>query len=225
MSSAREAILERIRTALQQARGEREPPISLDYLRQSEAEQTEVIIRFVERVEDYKARVIPTPEADLPARLSAVCAERGWQRLAAPADVPATWLKASLEVVRDEPPLSYETLDTLDAVITGCRVAIAQTGTIVLDGGAYQGRRALSLVPDVHLCVVRADQVVDLVPEAISALQASATRPLTFISGPSATSDIELSRVEGVHGPRTLIVFLLQPVNRPARPWASQAGG
>src|SRR5262249_23869808 len=119
------------------------------------------------------------------------------------------WLPTGVVVARDEPPLSYEALDAVDAVLTGCRLGIAQTGTLVLDGGAGQGRRALSLIPDAHLCVVQAGQIVDLVPEAISALHATATRPLTFISGPSATSDIELSRVEGVHGPRTLIVLLV----------------
>lgn len=208
MSGARDVILQRIR----QARGERqaaEEAISREYQHTGETAHQAVVAQFIERVEDYKAAVFQTTEAELPATLARVCAERGFRRLVAPADLPDVWLPAGVEILKDEPALSYETLDAVDAVFTGCRLGIAQTGTIVLDGGAGGGRRALSLIPDVHLCVVRAGQVVDLVPEAITALQASATKPITFISGPSATSDIELSRVEGVHGPRTLIVLLV----------------
>lgn len=216
MSDAREAMLQRIRSAL----GERpmqEEAIPRAYHHAGSNEQAAVIARFVERVEDYKAAVIQTTEAHLATALAQVCAERGFRRLVVPDDLSDAWLPAGVEVLRDEPPLSYEALDRVDAVLTGCRLGIAQTGTIVLDGGAGQGRRALSLVPDVHLCVVQAGQVVDLVPEAIAALHTSATKPITFISGPSATSDIELSRVEGVHGPRTLIVLLVMESPSPAK--------
>ena len=115
-----------------------------------------------------------------------------------------------LELVEDA-GLSVQQLDELDGALTGCAVAIAETGTFVLDGGAGQGRRALTLVPDLHVCVVREDQVVGLVPEAVGELEDAvrAGRPLTFVSGPSATSDIELDRVEGVHGPRVLHVVLV----------------
>lgn len=216
MSDTREAMLQRIRSAL----GERpmqEEAIPRTYLHAGSDERAAVIARFVERVEDYKAAVIQTTEAQLAAALAQVCAERGFRRLVAPDDLPDAWLPAGVEVLRDAPPLSYDVLDGVDAVLTGCRLGIAQTGTIVLDGGAGQGRRALSLVPDVHLCVIQAGQIVDLVPEAIAALQASAARPITFISGPSATSDIELSRVEGVHGPRALIVLLVMESPSPAK--------
>lgn len=208
MSDAREAILRRIREALGAARTAEEA-IPRAYRQMGDADHATIVAQFVERVEDYKATVIQTTEAELAAALARVCAQRGFRRLVAPADLPAAWLPAGVELVRDEPPLSVEALDSVDAVLTGCRLGIAQTGTIVLDGGAYQGRRALSLVPDAHLCVVQAGQVVNLVPEAITALRASATKPITFISGPSATSDIELNRVEGVHGPRMLIVLLV----------------
>lgn len=208
MSDAREAMLQRIRQALGERRAAEEA-IPRDYRHTGETDHQAVVAQFIERVEDYKATVFQTTEAELPATLARVCAERGFRRIVAPADLSDAWLPADVEILKDEPALSYDALDAVDAVLTGCCLGIAQTGTIILDGGAGQGRRALSLVPDAHLCVVRAGQVVDLVPEAITALQASATKPLTFISGPSATSDIELSRVEGVHGPRTLIVFLV----------------
>ena len=117
----------------------------------------------------------------------------------------APWTASS--VARDDPPLSVEALDAVDAVLTGCALAVAETGTIVLDGSPGCGRRALTLVPDHHVCVVRAEQVVAQVPDAIAAL--APTAPLTFVSGPSATSDIELERVEGVHGPRRLDVVVV----------------
>ena len=113
--------------------------------------------------------------------------------------------------MRDEPPLSIADLDGLDGVLTGCALGIAETGTLVLDGAGSSGRRALTLVPDVHLCVIAEDQVVASVPDAVAALAEAAAegRPITLVSGPSATSDIELDRVEGVHGPRTLEVFVV----------------
>jgi len=130
-----------------------------------------------------------------------------------PADLPDRWAPAEVELLRDTGgALSNEQLDASDGVLTGCALGIAQTGTIVLDGGPAQGRRVLTLLPDYHLCVIRADQIVELVPEAITQLGPAVReqrRPITFISGPSATSDIELSRVEGVHGPRTLEVLIV----------------
>jgi L-lactate dehydrogenase complex protein LldG len=133
------------------------------------------------------------------------------RRLVVPADLPEGWAPAGVALLRD-PGLTNEQLDESDGVLTGCALGIAQTGTIVLDGGPGQGRRAITLLPDYHLCVVRADQVVGLVPEAVERLGAVARdprRPITWISGPSATSDIELNRVEGVHGPRTLEVLIV----------------
>lgn len=205
---AKNAILARIRVALANA-----PEVAVApraYHRYDERERAEIIAELIDRLRDYKAQVETVAASALPAAIAEACARYGIRRLVAPSDAPEEWAPASVETLRDEPPLTNAQLDESDGVLTGCAFAIAQTGTIVLDGGAQQGRRALSLVPDLHLCVARAEQVVGVVPEGIAHLMAAApTRPITFISGPSATSDIELSRVEGVHGPRTLHVFLV----------------
>src|SRR4029077_21223035 len=129
------------------------------------------------------------------------------RRIGVPRGFPADWSASLPEPVPDEPPLDVAALDALDGVVTTCAVAIAETGTIVLDTGPGQGSRAFSLVPDYHLAVVRTGQIVPAVPDAVAALDPA--RPLTWISGPSATSDIELSRVEGVHGPRTLDIVIV----------------
>jgi len=167
---------------------------------------------FVARVADYRATVEIVSEPDLPAVIATALATRGARRLAVPADLPLHWLSVSeVEPVPDAAPLSVRDLDAVDGVLTGAALGIALTGTIVLDAGPAQGRRALTLLPDFHLCVIRADQIVATVPEAIARLDAA--RPQTWISGPSATSDIELNRVEGVHGPRSLHVVVVRVSN------------
>jgi L-lactate dehydrogenase complex protein LldG len=168
---------------------------------------------LADRLLDYRARVHRCAPADLPAAVARALATAGVASLAVPAGVPAEALAAvhGVQVLVDggsgAQSLTVAELDTVDAVLTGCAVAVADTGTLVLDGGPDQGRRVLTLLPDRHLVVVRAEQVVQTVPEALHRLDPG--RPLTMISGPSATSDIELDRVEGVHGPRSLVVLLV----------------
>jgi L-lactate dehydrogenase complex protein LldG len=172
-----------------------------------------VVERFCVRVAEYRATVRRVDAGGLPAAIAAACRERGVARLG----VPGGWSGVDpaalegVEVVVDDPPLSPQELDRLDGVLTGSALAIAETGTIVLDGAERSGRRALTLVPDYHLCVVEAAAVVAGVPDAVAALAEAAAegRPITLVSGPSATSDIELDRVEGVHGPRTLDVLVV----------------
>lgn len=205
--SAKDAILARIRAAVDGAPESAAPP--RDYRQRDERARDAIIAELVDRLRDYKARVETVEAAALPAAVADACARYNVRRLVVPADTPTDCTPAGIEVLRDDPPLTHSALDQSDAMLTGCALAIAQTGTIVLNGGERQGRRALSLVPDCHLCVVDANQVVGIVPEGIAQLTRDPTRPITFISGPSATSDIELSRVEGVHGPRTLHVFVV----------------
>ena len=203
---ARAVVFERIREALADA-----PPaiaVPRDYER-ALPPGTAIVDLFAERVSDYRATVHRTPAARVAATIAAVLEARGAKRVAVPAGLPDDWRAATgAGAVADDPPLAFGDLDQLDGVVTGCAVAIAETGTIVLDGGAGQGRRALSLLPDLHVCVVLASEVVGTVPEALARLDPR--RPQTWISGPSATSDIELQRVEGVHGPRILDVVILE---------------
>jgi L-lactate dehydrogenase complex protein LldG len=206
VSAAREAVLSRVRSALgpgvavpEIPRGYRGPRVddgSLD--------------RFCERVAEYRASVTRVAAADLADTVARLCRERGARRIAVPPGGPE--VIEGVELVADDPPLSPQALDGLDGVLTGCALAIAETGTIVLDGGPLSGRRALTLVPDWHICVVEASSVVAGVPDAVALLADAAAegRPITLVSGPSATSDIELDRVEGVHGPRTLDVVVVQ---------------
>ena len=214
-SNAREEVLRRIREALQDVPIDEQPAASAiqrTYLHSGKAEREEMIEQFIERVADYKVSVRRVEEQALPAAIAAACAARGVRCLIVPADLPEEWPPASVEVLRDDGALTNEQLDESSGVLTGCALGIAQTGTIVLDGGAMQGRRVLSLLPDYHLCIISEDQVVSIVPEAITRLADAVRlhhRPITFISGPSATSDIELNRVEGVHGPRTLDVLVV----------------
>jgi L-lactate dehydrogenase complex protein LldG len=198
-------VLERIRSALATSELTR-VDIPRNYERAPQDGAADVD-RFIENVEDYKARVHRIEHAAIALTVASLVTPTA--TVAVPSDVPTTWLRG-LNPIADGPdaPLSLSQLDRTDAVLTGCRLAIAATGTIVLDAGPRQGRRALTLIPDHHICVVFANQLVDTLPQAFAALEAQ--RPLTFISGPSATSDIELERVEGVHGPRTLDVLLVR---------------
>ncbi|MFE7406983.1 lactate utilization protein C [Isoptericola sp. NPDC057559] len=231
MSDARTEVLARVRAALGQpgtgttpagkvGTAPRPEPVPRAYRAAGEhaVGSAEVLEQLVDRLVDYKAHVHEVTAADVPATVATLVTglsgPDGAPRVVAPDGLDDAWLAAlpaGTEVVRDsrEHPLAATDLDAVAAVVTAARVAISETGTIVLDGEPDQGRRAISLVPDVHLCVVRADQAAQTVPEAVRLLGAHPDRPLTWISGPSATSDIELDRVEGVHGPRTLHVLLV----------------
>lgn len=220
--TARETILGRVRSALKDVSTAEAPndlSVERGYQLRDELPIEELVARFAERVAEYKASVRVVAEADLPAAIGDELGARGLRWIVVPADAPALWLRAAVSALRDQGQLSNAELDACDGVLTGCALGIAQTGTIVLDHGRRQGRRAITLLPDYHLCLVWADQIVGLVPEALARLHAAAEqrRPLTMISGPSATSDIELNRVEGVHGPRTLAVLIVQPEGRQPR--------
>jgi L-lactate dehydrogenase complex protein LldG len=216
MTAARDEILARIRAALADVPDTERPAdveVARDYRHGGELAAGERVERFAERVRDYQADVRRVTADELPAAVDAVCAELGLGTVAVPPQLPQQWRPTAIEVVPDD-GLTAEQLDAIDGAVTGCATAIAETGTIVLDGQARSGRRLLTLVPDHHLCLVGEDQIVELVPEAIALLAPAVTErqvPVTLVSGPSASSDIELSRVEGVHGPRHLVVLIVAP--------------
>lgn len=207
--NAREQVLARITTANRAAPPP--PPAPREYRHHTDiaSGSTAAVELLADRLRDYRATVTTCTLIELPAAIAT--ALTGSASVVVPTGLDPTWTSAppGLQIRPDDPPLSHADLDQTDAVLTACRVAIAETGTIVLDAAPDQGRRALTLLPDRHVCVVRSDQVVGSVPEAVAILARQPHRPLTWISGPSATSDIELVRVEGVHGPRDLRVILL----------------
>jgi L-lactate dehydrogenase complex protein LldG len=206
--SAREVILKRVRTAIADATDL--PAAPRGYRSAGGLDSAARTALFCERVGEYRADVRRVPPGGEAAEIAAVCKSLGARRLVIPPGLPADRRPHALELVEDT-QLDPHTLDGLDGVITGCTVAIAETGTIVLTAAPHEGRRAITLVPDLHICLVDESQIVELVPEAIARLSDAVgkRRPITLISGPSATSDIELDRVEGVHGPRTLVVLVV----------------
>ena len=177
-----------------------------DYVRAGSLDRPARLALLVDRLREYDAGIHRCGVADVPATIAAVLAERAKRRMLAPAGLPAEWRVSAVDWQTDEPSLSPAELDRFDGVLTTATVAIAATGTVVLQHGPGQGRRMLTLVPDYHLCVVTVDQVVETVPEAFARLDP--LRPTTFVSGPSATADIEMTRIKGVHGPRFLDVIL-----------------
>ncbi|GAA2781018.1 LUD domain-containing protein [Kitasatospora sp. CM 4170] len=216
--TSRETVLGRIRAALADVPPAEDPedvPVPREYRRSHLEPGQDRVALFAERVADYRATVTRTDREGLHGAIAAALAARGVERLALPGAFPVEVLPPGPWEWHPE-PLDVPALDALDGAITLAAAGIAVTGTIVLDAGPGQGRRALTLVPDYHLCVIRAEQIAADVPDAIARLDP--TRPLTFVSGPSATSDIELDRVEGVHGPRTLDVVIVDPTQSEQHP-------
>lgn len=206
--TARDDVVTRIRSSLQSGDAQPPPVVRAYNTEAAHAPGSAALVDvFEDRLIDYRATVTRTTQAGIAEAVRAALTQRSLTgRIVVPPGCDRTWYTATDAHVDDGTTTSAE-LDAADAVLTACAIAIAETGTIVLDASPDQGRRAISLVPDLHICVVRVDQIVDDVPQALRLLDP--TRPLTFISGGSATSDIELQRVEGVHGPRTLVVLIV----------------
>jgi L-lactate dehydrogenase complex protein LldG len=206
--STREHILAAVRTALKDAPAV--PDIPRNYRLDGSVDPQQLVEVLVDRLEDYKAGVTVVDAADVPATIQGLLS--GAASYVVPAGLDPAWLAWETEPSRVKydggaaGPLSVAALDATDAVVTGSAVTVAESGTIILDGSPDQGRRAISLIPDHHICVVHSRDITAILPEALRRLDG--TRPLTMISGPSATSDIELERVEGVHGPRRLDVII-----------------
>ncbi|MER0449474.1 LUD domain-containing protein [Streptomyces sp. Edi4] len=206
--SSRDRVLARVRAAV--AGAPEAPAVLRDYLTSHTRDDPAALLDLLhDNLADYRALVHRADPAGVAPLVARLLAARGAKSVLVPAGLPDAWL-ADTDCVRvaDRVEATAAELDAVDSVITGCALAIAETGTLVLDAGPAQGRRRITLVPDHHICVVRApEQIVASVPRAMSRLDPR--RPLTWLSGPSATSDIELDRVEGVHGPRALEVILL----------------
>jgi L-lactate dehydrogenase complex protein LldG len=212
-NSARAEVLRRIRaakggTASAETAQAGWRAIERRYRREATRSREAVLELLVDRLQDYDAHVVRAVHVDVRMAAARMLGERKVRRMVVPAGLAAEWLPVGFEFVVDE-QLPAAELDKVDGVMTGATLAIAETGTVVLQNVAGQGRRAVTLVPDYHLCVVRVEDVVETVPEAIHRLQATAGLATTFVSGPSATADIEMTRIKGVHGQRFLDVILV----------------
>jgi L-lactate dehydrogenase complex protein LldG len=212
MATAKADILNRVRSALgsrTEARVEEYRAIPRRYRRTGTLGADARIELFMSRIEHYDGGIFRCDRAALPETIAAALSERSKQRLVVPPAFPRDWLPAGFEFVPDE-NLAYQDLDRSEGALTTCTVAIAFTGTIVLSHSPSEGRRALTLVPDYHLCVVEGEQIVETVPQAFDRLREAEPSLVTTISGPSATADIEMTRIKGVHGPRTLDVIVIE---------------
>jgi L-lactate dehydrogenase complex protein LldG len=210
MSTAREEILERIRDAMGGTAPGREAEyaaIPRKYVRQGSLETAAKLDLLVDRLHDYGATVFHARDGEVALAVAAALKSRAKASLLIPRDLPRAWLPDNFHFFREGP--NYHEVDASEGVLTDCALAIAATGSIVLRHSAGEARRALSLIPDYHLCVVFASQVVETVPEGVQQMKAYSNIPITTIAGPSATADIEMIRVKGVHGPRTLDVILV----------------
>ena len=210
-SQAKAAILERIRGAAPAAAAHREQQyaaIPRGYIRSGKLSEEQKLELLEDRLREYDAGVYRTSAEELPQTIAKILSERKMHRVGLARETPSSWLPEgfAFQLVEKAPAVD---LDRLDGVLTGCTVAIAETGSIVLQNAAAQGPRQLSLVPDYHCCIVFAKQVVETVPESFDRLGATSSLPTTFISGPSATADIEMTRIKGVHGPRFLDIVLV----------------
>lgn len=202
MSDAKDTILQRIRGAVANS-----PPVDTIERRYRQSDKLNLDI-FEDRLSDYGVRMYRCSKRDLTCAIQAALAKAGKARLLLPPGIPDDILPNGFVFERDK-GTSYEELDRAEGVLTGCALGIAETGTIFLRHTAAEGRRALTLIPDYHLCIIHADQIVATVPEGIRLAARFGNVPITTVSGPSATSDIEMTRVKGVHGPRTLDVILV----------------
>jgi L-lactate dehydrogenase complex protein LldG len=205
---SRELVLGRIRAALEGKSADVEQAVEQNsYRRRGIRSRADVYELFEQRIGDYGGRVFRCIEQQIAEQIATILVERGRRAIAVPPGIGKSWLDARISWIVDE-GLSFAQLEGAQGVLTAATAAVAESGSIVLQHGPEEGRRALTLLPDYHLCVLFESQIVETLPECFDRLRASATRPTTFISGPSATADIEMTRIEGVHGPRSLDVIL-----------------
>jgi L-lactate dehydrogenase complex protein LldG len=217
-SAARTEVLRRIRAAIAPASPTpTASPEAIDiswqaiersYRHAASHDREAILELFEDRLRDYDAGVYRCAEAGVPTLIARILTERGRQTLAIPEGLPVEWLPQGINMVQDD-RIGIAAIDACDGVLTSATIAIAETGTIILQDAPGQGRRAITLLPDYHLCVVRAESLVQTVPEAMRVLQSTSSLATTFFSGPSATADIEMTRIKGVHGPRFVDVILI----------------